>query len=61
MQLFANGDVTDSLPIWRAKRSGQDLFTMLDNQFLCGAGLQPTTDFLAAQGTSQSALDYQGV
>lgn len=59
-QLFAIGEVEDSLLIWRAKQSNFDAACYLDIQFLCGAGLEETKTFLLNQNTSEStkALEY---
>ena len=47
VQLFSLGVVDDALLIWDAKQSSFDAASGLDVQFLCGAGLQATRDFLA--------------
>lgn len=46
MQLFSIGVVDDALLIWEAKESSFDAGCGLDIQFVCGAGLKATTDFL---------------
>jgi hypothetical protein len=47
VQLFAFGDVRDSLLIWRAKQSSFDAACSIDIQLVCGAGLVETKKFLA--------------
>lgn len=56
IQLFANGDVTDSILIWAAKRSSFDNGINIDVQLLCGAGLERTKDHLRGLA-SQDAVD----
>jgi hypothetical protein len=60
IQLFSLGVAEDALLIWDAKRSNFDAGCGLDIQFLCGAGLQATKDFLAASSapTAAKALSY---
>ncbi|QJE96450.1 hypothetical protein [Luteolibacter luteus] len=59
-QLVSIGDVRDSLPIWRAKSASFNLMSGLDVQFLCGAGVDATRDYLGSIGTEESgkALEY---
>jgi hypothetical protein len=59
-QLFSIGSVEDALPIWAAKNCNFDTMCGLDVQFLCGAGLQSTKEFLAASATPSAAdaLEY---
>jgi len=59
VQLFALGAVEDSLLIWSAKFWNFDTASLIDIQFLCGAGLEKTKEFLAATGT-KVALDALG-
>jgi hypothetical protein len=47
VQLFSIGIAEDSLLIWRAKSSSFDAGCGLDVQFLCGAGLATTKEYLA--------------
>ena len=47
VQLFSRGLLEDVERIWEAKDSGFDLGCNLDAEFLCGAGLAETKDFLA--------------
>jgi len=47
LQLFSLGVVDDSLLIWEAKESNFDAGCGIDIQFLCGAGLTATKDFLS--------------
>ena len=60
VQLFSLGVVDDALLIWEAKQSSFDAGCSLDIQFVCGAGLKATTDFLAgsASPTAATALKY---
>ncbi|BBA32872.1 uncharacterized protein sS8_0907 [Methylocaldum marinum] len=46
VQLFANEDVSDSLPIWKAKSSSMDADASIDVQLLCGGGLLETKEYL---------------
>jgi hypothetical protein len=56
VQLFSRGLLEDVLPIWEAKSTSMDLGGVVSVQFLCGAGLRTTKDFLAAQpGTAAAA------
>ncbi|HEY1122021.1 MAG TPA: hypothetical protein VGE67_10490 [Haloferula sp.] len=59
-QLFSIGEVEDSLRIWRAKAASFDLMCGLDVQFLCGAGIERTRDFLVSEDSSDAkeALKY---
>jgi len=54
--LFSLGNAEDSLLIWDAKQSNFDAGCGLDVQFLCGAGLEPTKDFLSSS-TDPAALN----
>jgi hypothetical protein len=61
VQLFSLGVVEDALLIWDAKQSSFDaLCGMVDTQFLCGAGLLATREFLAksADPFAAEALEY---
>lgn len=60
MQLFSIGKVEDSLRIWRMKTMDFDLMCGMDVQFLCGAGINATRDFLNActDDISNDALRY---
>lgn len=60
VQLFSIGRVEDALLIWRAKTCNFDTMCGLDVQFLCGAGLAATREFLRRVGTADAldALDY---
>jgi hypothetical protein len=62
VQLFSLGLADDSLLIWDAKRSSFDAGCGLDVQFLCGAGLSATREFLAKSSapTAAAALEYLG-
>lgn len=59
-QLFSIGQVEDALTVWRAKSCNFDTMCGLDVQFLCGAGLAHTEEYLRAVGTEEArdALDY---
>ena len=60
VQLFAAGQVEDSLNVWRAKQNDFDAACYIDGEFLCGAGLKKTIDYLEQQNTEESleVLDY---
>lgn len=60
VQLFSRGCLEDALQIWDAQQSGMDLGTYLDVQFLCGAGLVETKQFLATESSdaASAALAY---
>ena len=62
LQLFSLGVADDSLLIWDAKQSSFDAGCGLDVQFLCGAGLDITKQFLAKSATkaASAALEYLG-
>jgi hypothetical protein len=55
VQLFNAGLLSDVLLIWRAKESSWDMHCSVDVQLLCGAGLEETKTYLAAEGTDDSA------
>lgn len=59
-QLFSLGVVEDALLIWEAKESSFDAHCGLDVQFLCGAGLAETKDYLAKSKakSAPAALEY---
>jgi len=46
VQLFALGDVADSVVIWRAKQCSFDMSCSIDVQLLCGAGVDETLAYL---------------
>lgn len=60
VQLFNAGELTDVLAIWRAKESSWDAHCSIDVQLLCGAGLDATKAYLAADRTADAsdALQY---
>jgi hypothetical protein len=60
VQLFSLGVVEDALLIWDAKRSSFDAGCGLDVQFLCGAGLSVTKEFLGKSSapSAVAALEY---
>lgn len=60
VQLLSIGNVEDSLIIWRAKSTNFDLMCGLDVQFICGAGIEQTRNYLAQTDTDEShdALKY---
>jgi Domain of unknown function (DUF4291) len=59
-QLFSRGLLEDVLRIWDAKRSGFDLDCYLDGEFLVGAGVEATIEYLAkTRGPAAAkALEY---
>jgi hypothetical protein len=59
-QLFSIGVVEDAMLIWRAKSCNFDTGLGIDIQFLCGAGLEPTKEFLRGQNSDEArdALEY---
>ncbi|MDB6024422.1 MAG: hypothetical protein JWM68_645 [Verrucomicrobiales bacterium] len=60
VQLFSLGVPEDALLIWDAKQSSFDAGCGLDVQFLCGAGLAATREFLASSSvpSASAALEY---
>jgi hypothetical protein len=60
VQLFNVGFLNDVLLIWRAKESSWDAHCSIDVQLLCGAGLEMTREYLAAEGShnASAALNY---
>lgn len=60
VQLFSLGVAEDALLVWEAKQSSFDAGCGLDIQFLCGAGLTPTKDYLARSPhpSAAEALTY---
>jgi hypothetical protein len=60
LQLFSLGVADDSLLIWDAKKSSFDASCGMDVQFLCGAGLDATKQFLAKSSVqaASAALQY---
>ena len=60
LQLFSLGVADDSLLIWDAKQSSFDAGCGLEVQFLCGAGLDETRQFLAKSDdrAASAALKY---
>ena len=58
--LYQIGDVTDSLPIWRAKHINMDTGCGFDAQFLVGAGLEETCTYLEQSEDPDAvlALEY---
>src|SRR4051794_3099267 len=61
-QLFSLGVAEDSLLVWRAKSCNFDTHCGIDVQFLCGAGLEKTKEYLRLVGSDDAldALDYLG-
>jgi hypothetical protein len=55
VQLFAHGDVEDSLLVWRAKRSSFDAGSGIDVQLMCGAGLDKTKKYLKSIQSTEAA------
>ena len=60
VQLFNAGSLADALLIWAARESSFDAHCSIDVQLLCGAGLQATIAYLAAERSpvASAALDY---
>jgi hypothetical protein len=60
LQLFSIGMVDDSILIWKAKQSSFDASCTVDIQFICGAGLGVTKEYLAksTDALAPEALDY---
>jgi len=60
LQLFSLGIADDALLIWDAKQSSFDAGCGLDVQFLCGAGLAATKEYLAKSSapSASAALKY---
>jgi hypothetical protein len=60
VQLFHHGSLDDVLLIWHAKESNWDAHCYIDVQLLCGAGVDATKAFLAADPGSEArkALAY---
>jgi len=60
LQLFSLGIAEDALLIWDAKQSSFDAGCGLDVQFLCGAGLVTTKEYLARSGapSASAVLEY---
>lgn len=58
--LFKIGDLQDVIPMWKAKRSDFDLGCGFDVQFLVGAGVQKTIDFLEniKNPDAEKAIEY---
>jgi hypothetical protein len=59
-QLFSLGVAEDALLVWRAKSCNFDTHCGIDVQFLCGAGLEQTKEFLRGEGSDAAleALNY---
>ncbi len=62
IQLFSIGSVEDSMLIWKAKSDSFDLMCGLDVQFLCGAGVEATCEYLSGleSESAAEALKYIG-
>jgi hypothetical protein len=60
LQLFSLGVADDAVLIWETKQSSFDAGCSLDVQFLCGAGLAATKEFLARSSapSASAALEY---
>jgi len=56
VQLFSLGVVDDALLIMEAKESSFDAGCGLDIQFICGAGLKPTKEYLARSTAPSAAV-----
>jgi hypothetical protein len=59
LQLFSLGVVEDALLIWEAKESSFDAHCGLDVQFLCGAGLAVTKDYLAKSKARSASAAFE--
>lgn len=59
LQLFSLGVVEDALLVWDAKESSFDAHCGIDVQFLCGAGLAATKEFLAGSNSSEASAALQ--
>jgi len=55
VHLFNAGNLDDVLAIWAAKESSWDAHCAIDVQLLCGAGLEATKAYLAAQNSDSAA------
>lgn len=55
IQLFSNGDVSDSMLIWAAKKTSFDNGINIDVQLVCGAGLDQTIDYLRTLSSEDAA------
>ncbi|TWT81713.1 hypothetical protein CA13_31660 [Planctomycetes bacterium CA13] len=55
VQLFALGDIADSLVIWNAKQCSFDMSCSIDVQLLCGAGVDETLVYLDDLGTDPAS------
>lgn len=60
VQLFSIGNVEDSLFIWKTKSSSFDFMLGLDVQFMCGAGVEDTKEYLRGlkSEVGAEALEY---
>jgi len=60
VQLFHAGGLDDVLAVWQAKESNWDAHFAIDVQLLCGAGVEATKAYLAAEGSpaAAEALSY---
>ncbi len=59
LQLFSLGYPEDALLIWEAKQSSFDAGCGLDIQFVCGAGLAVTQDYLSRASVLESSAILQ--
>ena len=55
VELFNTGVLDDVPRIWQAKESSWDAHCSIDVQLLCGAGLEQTKAYLAADGSEPAA------
>ncbi|MFC4337568.1 hypothetical protein [Salininema proteolyticum] len=60
VHLFNGGEPSDTLLIWRAKKSSFDSDLGIDVQLLCGQGLAETEVFLSSERSNDAAraLEY---
>lgn len=59
VQLMSIGEVRDSILLWRAKSASFDLMCGMDIHFLCGAGVDETTEYLRDLGTMEAKEAWQ--
>ncbi|WP_315756451.1 MULTISPECIES: hypothetical protein [unclassified Bradyrhizobium] len=54
IQLFSAGNASDALLIYDAKMSSFDAGCYIDIQFVCGAGLEATEEFLRSSSAAEA-------
>jgi len=55
--LFLVGDPSDTEPMWRAKHLDMDIGSGFDMEYMVGAGVKQTVDYLSQQGLERIADD----